>query len=310
MTCFVGIDISKSSLDVAFGFDGDLLQFPNTEDGRSSLSARLLSLSPSLIVCEASGGFEKPLAYCLAEKGLPLAVVNPRQVRDFAKALGILAKTDRLDARVLARFAEAVKPTPRPLPTEEERELSGLLLRRRQLVDMLVMEKNRRDSTAPKLRPSLDEHIDYLQKKLKELEENLNKLLESSSYWREKEDLLRTIIGFGRVVASSLLGLVPEAGKVNRRQIAALTGTTPYAKQSGKRKGSSGIFGGRAEFRSVLYMGTVAAIRWNPKIKEFYERLVRRGKPKMSAITACMRKLVVIANAMLKSGTPFQLEAA
>ncbi len=303
---YVGIDVSKDTLDVAVRPTGQQWRVSNTEEGLGPLVERLQGLSPALVVMEATGGYEVPVAAALGADGLPVAVVNPRQVRDFARATGKLAKTDKLDAQVLALFAERVRPVPRPLPDPQTQELHALLARRRQIVVMLVTEQNRLGSALPSVRPGIQEHIAWLEGKLGELNDGMGKLLRESPLWREKEDLLRGVPGVGPVVTLTLLAELPELGAMDRRQVAALVGVAPLNRDSGTLRGRRSVWGGRAKVRTALYMAALVATRHNPMICVFYQRLLAAGKPKKVALVACMRKLLTILNAMLKHRTPWQ----
>lgn len=303
---FIGIDVSKASLEIADGSTREVWQVDNTVEGIEQLTARLLQLKPELIVLEATGGWEAAAAATLAAAGLPVAVVNARQVRDFAKSLGRLAKTDKIDALVLARFAEAIHPAPSVLPNEQAREFHAILVRRRQLIEMVVAEKNRLPLTHPNLKEHLKKHIAYLETELDELDRELDDRLKASPMWREKDDLLQSVKGVGPVTSKTLLAELPELGHINRKKIAALVGVAPFNRDSGKWHGKRCIWGGRASVRSALYMATMSAIRFNPVIKPYYDHLVQSGKIRMVALVACMRKLLTILNAMLHSGTPWQ----
>jgi transposase len=300
---FVGIDVSKSRLDIATRPTNAGWQVDNTEKGIASLVDKLKQLKPALIVLEATGGYETAVTAALASEGSPVAVVNPRQVRDFAKSLGKLAKTDKIDAALLAHFADAIRPELRLLPDEQTQELQGLLVRRRQLIEMLVAEKNRLPMTHKRLIAGVKEHIQYLEHQLEDLDQEIQDRLRSSPVWREQEDLLRSVPGVGKVLSATILAELPELGKLNRKQIAALVGVAPFNCDSGKKRGKRAIWGGRAFVRSALYMAALSARRFNPVIKSFYEKLVAAGKPFKVAMTACMRKLLTILNAMLHSGT-------
>ncbi len=303
---FVGIDVSKAHLDVAVRPSGERWQFDNTLEGMAPLVIQLLPLPPSLIVLEATGGWEVSVTASLAAAGLAVAVVNPRQVRDFAKSLGRLAKTDKIDAMILARFAEAVRPEVRPLPDAQTQALQAVLVRRRQLIEMLVAEKNRLSLTHATMRPRLAEHITWLETELAELDQQLHDQLQASPVWREKEDLLRSVKGVGPVTATTLLAELPELGLLNRKQIAALVGVAPFNCDSGRHQGKRAIWGGRATVRTCLYMAAMSAVQHNVVIKPFYERLMAAGKKKKVALVACMRKLLTILNAMLRSRKPWQ----
>jgi transposase len=274
------------------------------------LVERLRALSPALIVLEATGGFEASVAALLAAAGLPVVVMNPRLVRNFAKATGKLAKTDRLDARMLALFAQVMRPPVRPLKDEQSRALDALFNRRRQLVDMLTMEKNRLTLATPEVARDIKAHITWLAQRLKDVDGELKTLIERSPVWREKDELLQSVRGVGPVMSITLLAQLPELGTINRRQISALAGTAPLNHDSGKFKGERHVWGGRANVRAVLYMATLAAIRCNPAIKAFHRRLRDAGKKPKVAIVACMRKLLTILNAMLKNKTPWRDELA
>jgi transposase len=306
-TCVnIGIDVSKAHLDIGVRPSGARWEVDNSETDIAGLERKLLELKPTLIVLEATGGYETPVVAALASAGLPVAVVNPRQVRDFAKSLGKLAKTDKIDALVLARFAEAIHPEPRPLPDEQTLQLQAWVVRRRQLIEMLVMEKNRLGQTHKLLRPQVQEHIDWLEEQLADIDDHLRTSLHNSPVWREQEDLLRSVPGVGPVLSVTLLAELPELGQLNRKQIAALVGVAPFNCDSGQMHGKRAIWGGRASVRSVLYMAALSAKRFNPVIRTFYERLVTAGKPAKVALTACMRKLLTILNAMLASHSSWQ----
>lgn len=304
---FIGIDVSKRNLEVAVHESKYRHRCPNQEPHFEKLIIELKALNPERIVVEATGGLEIPVVAALHAAGLPVVVVNPRHARDFAKALGLLAKTDRLDASVLAHFAAAIKPPLRPIKSNAELELDALLARRCQLIEMLTAEKNRR-AAAPTatVRQEVEVHIEWLKQRLGSIDSQLKEQIESSSVWRVKDDLLRSAPGIGRVVSLSLLAELPELGTLNRHQAAKLVGVAPLNCDSGQRRGSRHIYGGRARVRSALYMATLTAIRCNPVIKKFFERLVSKNKPFKVAITACMRKLLTILNLMLKTQTPWR----
>lgn len=302
----VGIDVSKSKLDVAVVPENESWSTANEESGMDHLVKRLKALRPTLIVLEATGGLEIPVVAALASAKLPAVVVNPRQVRDFAKATGKLAKTDAIDALVIARFAEAVRPQIRPIKDQEAKELTALVARRRQLVDMLTAEKNRLNSAPKPVDKSIKEHIAWLEQRLTHINNDLKKTLKESPMWRHKEALLKSSPGVGDVLAVSLLAGVPELGTLNRKEVAALVGVAPLNRDSGQFRGKRTIWGGRKDVRAVLYMATLSAVRFNPVIKRFYDRLTEAGKANKIAITACMRKLLVILNAMVKNDTPWQ----
>lgn len=302
---FVGIDVAQQTLDIAV-FDGPVWQVANNEEGLSALVRDLRDLSAPLAVLEATGGLEIPVAAALAMANVPVAVVNPRQVRDFARSVGLLAKTDRLDAQVLARFAEAVKPTPRPLPDEQTRQLSALMTRRRQVAEMLVMEENRLRQALSSVRAPIQAHIDWLRGQRGELDKELRRLIEQSPVWRAQDHLLQSVKGVGPILSSTLIAALPELGHLSGKRIAALVGVAPFNRDSGTLRGKRTIWGGRAQVRAVLYMAAVAAARSNPVIKRFYEQLLANGKPRKVALVACMRKMLVILNAIVKHRMPWQ----
>jgi transposase len=303
---FIGVDVSKERLDVAVGSSGETISFANSEDGIALLSDFIKPQAPALVLFEATGGWEMNAVHHLAAQRLPLVVLNPRQVRDFAKATGQLAKTDAIDARVLARFGQAVRPEVRPLKPEELRKLDALITRRRQIVEMITAEQNRRGSAPEWIRPDIEELIAILKKRLAAINRELNKLIRKSPLWREKDRILQSFPGVGPVTASTMIAALPELGSLNRRQIAALVGVAPLNCDSGTHKGKRKIWGGRADIRSVLYMCAVTAARCNPVIREIYQRLLRAGKPNKVVRTACMRKVLVILNAMMRSKTCWQ----
>jgi transposase len=279
------------------------LSAPNTEAGIAQILTRLRAVSPTLVVMEATGGLEIPLTGALAAAGIPVVVVNPRQVRDFAKATGKLAKTDALDAQMLARFADVMRPEPRPLPDAETRALAALLSRRRQLVEMLTAERNRLMSVLTPVRKSLRTHIAWLERAIQQTDTALTEAIRQSPVWREKEELLQSTPGVGPVVTTTLLATLPELGALTGKQISALVGVAPFNRDSGMLRGTRTVWGGRAQVRAVLYMGALVATRFNPVIRAFYQRLCAAGKAKKVALTACMRKLLTILNAMMKHRT-------
>lgn len=306
---FIGIDVAKAHLDIAVLPSGESWTVSNDEMGIDTLVQRLQAFSPTCVVLEATGGLEMPVTVALASVKLPVVVVNPRQTRDFAKATGQLAKTDAIDAQTLARFGQAIRPEPRALKDAQTQELSALLVRRRQLVDMLTAEQNRL-ATAPKgVRRDIKAHIQWLEKRLQDVDTDLRKSIKASPVWREQDQLLRSVPGVGPILSISLLAGLPELGTLNRRQIAALVGVAPFNCDSGTYRGKRRIWGGRASLRSVLYMSTLSAVRFNPIIRAFYERLRSAGKAYKVAMTACMRKLLTILNAMVKNHTPWQAES-
>jgi len=303
---FVGIDVAKDSLEVA-STTGMKKSFSNTREGHEGIEGFLKPLNPALVVLEATGGYEFAVVEYLAIRGLPVAVVNPRQVRDFAKALNILAKTDRIDAGVIARFALAVKPEPRPLKDAQAQKLDAFVARRRQLVEMIAAEKNRLPLAREWVREDIVATIAWLTKSVEKINKDVEDLIKGSPLWRTKETLLRTAKGIGRVTAFSLVCDLPELGTLNRQKIAALVGLVPFNRDSGKVRGKREIWGGRGHLRSVLYMATLAAKRSNPLIKPLYDRLIAKGKLPKVALVACMRKLLTILNAMVKTNTPFEV---
>lgn len=297
---FVGIDVSKAALDVAVHRPATRWTVDYTEAALPPLGARLTALAPALIVLEATGGLEVPLVGALAVAGLPVVVVNPRQVRDFAKATGQLAKTEPLDAAVLAHFAAAVRPPVRPLPDAATQGLAAVVTRRRQLVDMLTAERNRLSCAPPGLRKELQAHIRWLERRIAGLDTELDQAIRTSPVWRAQEDLLRSAPGVGPIVARTLLAQLPELGTLSPKPLAALVGVAPLNRDSGLFRGRRQVWGGRAAVRAVLYMGTLAAVRFNPVLRAFYQRLRAAGKLPKVALTACMHKLLTILNAMLK----------
>lgn len=303
---FVGIDVSKTHLDIAVIPTGELWQTDNTTEGVEELERKLSQLEPTLIILEATGGLEMDAVGALAAKGLPVAVINPRQARDFAKSIGRLAKTDKIDAQMLARFGDAVRPEPYSMPSEEAIQLRGIMVRRRQLIEMLVAEKNRMYMAHKMIKPRLKEHIAYLTRELEELDQELRNQLQQSPIWREKDDLLRTVPGVGPVTATTLLAELPELGKLNRKEIAALVGVAPFNCDSGGMRGKRAIWGGRACVRHTLYMATLSASQHNPIIRSHYNHLIQQGKPSKVALVACMRKLLTILNAMIHTMTSWQ----
>jgi transposase len=308
----VGIDVAKAELVIAARPAGETWAVANDEAGVRELAARLRGGAPELVVLEATGGYELLAVAALAAAGLPVVVVNPRQVRDFAKATGQLAKTDRIDAGVLALFAERVRPDVRPLPTAEAQGLDALLTRRRQLLEMLQAERNRLGQVFGRgQRPvakSLTAHIAYLEREVRGADAELGAMIRESPVWRERDDLLRSVPGVGRVVALTLLAELPELGRLSRREIAKLVGVAPLSRDSGTARGRRFVQGGRASVRAVLYMAALVASRRNPVIAAFYQRLVAAGKPKQLALVACMRKLLTMLNAMVRSGSPWRYD--
>ncbi len=306
---FVGIDVAKATLDLAVRPSGERWQVANEEAALLPLLTRLQALRPTLVVLEATGGWEHAVVAALAAAGLPIVVANPRQVRDFARATGQLAKTDAIDAQTLALFAERVRPTPRLLPDEAAQALDAVLTRRRQLLEMLTAERNRLGLARAPVARRIRTHIRWLQRELAEVDRDLGRLIEQSPVWRAQDDLLQSVPGVGPIVSRTLLGELPELGRLTHKQIAALVGVAPLARDSGTLRGRRLVWGGRAPVRAVLYMGALVATRWNPVIRAFYQRLRAAGKPKKVALVACMRKLLTILNAMTRSSTAWRHSA-
>lgn len=304
--CFVGIDVSKATLDVATLPKEESWHVEQTEAGIHALVEALKLLAPWLIVLEATGGLEAPVTAALAIARLPVVVVNPRQARDFARATGQLAKTDAIDACLLARLGATLKPDVRPLKDAQTQELEALLTRRRQIVDMLTMEKNRLHAARKRVQRDIVAHIDWLAKRLNGVDGDLKGTVAANDAFRLKDELIRSVPGAGHVLSLTLLAGLPELGGLNRREIAALVGVAPLNCDSGTRRGSRRIWGGRAAVRTVLYMATISAIRCNPVIRAFHARLRASGKAPKVAIVACMRKLLTILNTMLRTNTPWQ----
>ncbi len=302
MEKFAGIDVAKETLEI-FVTPDIKKSFPNNDEGRKDLARFLSDVRPKLIVLEATGGYQVPVVETLALRNLPIVVINPRQVRDFAKATGRLAKTDSIDAEMIARFGEVIRPEARALKDKDANRLQTLVARRRQLVEMVAMERNRLETTPDWMRPDIEAHIEWLKECIGKLDKDIASFIRKSPLWREKENLLRSVKGIGPVNASMLLARLPELGQLNRKKISALAGLAPFNRDSGKYRGKRTIFGGRADVRSALYMAALTAIRHNMVIKTFYERLVHAGKLPKVAITACMRKLLVILNAMVRTNT-------
>jgi len=303
---YVGIDVSKARLDVAVRPSGEPVSVTSDASGITTLIAQLSQVRPALIVMEATGGLERPLLRALVDAALPVIVVNPRQVRDFAKATGQLAKTDALDAQVLARFAEVIRPTLRVFPDPQTQELAALLARRRQVLAMQGAEQNRLDRAPDRVRKRIEAHLRWLRDELARLDEDLDDLIQQSSVWRAREELLQSVPGIGPVMSRTVLAELPELGLLNRKQIAALVGVAPFNRDSGRLRGHRTIWGGRAPVRRVRYMAALVATRWNPVIRLFYQRLRAAGKAPKGALVAAMRKLLTILNAMVHHGTPWQ----
>lgn len=304
---YLGIDVSKATLQVAERSGAKSFEVSNDETGFKELSRRLKRLQPQLIVLEATGGYEREVVLWLGAEGFPVAVVNPRQVRDFAKALGKLAKTDAIDAAVLARFAEVIQPQAQPPKAAEVAELQELVVRRRQLVGMLTAERNRRQQArTAKVQRAIDESIHWLKKQLADLDGDIDNKLRSSDLWKADIDLLSSVPSVGPVLSMTLVSDLPELGTLNRKQIAALVGVAPLNRDSGQFRGQRTTWGGRGNVRAALYMAALVGTRHNPLLRALYARLVARGKPKKLAIVACMRKLLTVLNAIAKSRKPWQ----
>jgi transposase len=307
---FVGIDVAQAELVIALRPTEESWTVGNDEPGIAALIRRLRPLAVTLIVLEATGGYERAVVAALATAGVPIVVANPRHVRDFARGTGQLAKTDQVDAQILALFAERVHPTPRPLPDAATRALEALLARRRQLLDMLTAERNRLAHAGPPIAQDLRRHIRWLERRVGKLDNDLDQQIQRSPVWRTQDDLLQSTPGVGPVLSRTLLAALPELGRLTHKQIAALVGVAPLARDSGTRRGHRRVWGGRAAVRAVLYMGALAAAHHNPVIRAFYQRLVTAGKPKKVALTACMHKLLTILNAMVRSNTVWRANVA
>lgn len=302
---YVGLDVSKSYLDVAFEPARAPQRVAHTDEGIAALVAHVQALAPALIVLEATGGYETAVATALAVAGLPVALVNPRQVREFARALGRLAKTDTLDAHVLALFASRVRPAPRPLPDDAQQALAALVARRRQLVEMLTAERLRLPVAQGPIRHDVQAHIHWLEQRVKDSDQALRSTLKASPLWQATTRLLQSVPGIGPTTAAVLIADLPELGRLTRQQLAALVGVAPFNHDSGRHRGVRTIWGGRATVRQALYMATLVATRHNPVIRAFYRRLLAAGKPKLVALVAGMRKLLTIINAIVKSQQPW-----
>jgi transposase len=297
---YVGIDVSKGRLDVAIGEQGLFWNVANDEKGIAQLVERMKEVRPELIVLESTGGLELPVMAELYACKIPVALVNPGRVREFARSIGLLAKTDKLDARLLARFAEAVRPPVTRLPDEQEQHLIALVTRRRQLIEMLVAEENRLNTVRLSLRENLEEHITWLRQALKELDQEIQEFIQQSPVWKSKADLLLSVPGVGPVTACTLLAELPELGTLDRKRIAALVGVAPFNDDSGHRRGKRRVKGGRSSVRNVLYMAALSASKFNPILSRFYQSMIKRGKEKKVALIAVMRKLLTFLNAILR----------
>ncbi|MGL5833879.1 MAG: IS110 family transposase [Waterburya sp.] len=307
---WVGIDVCQKYLDVYVRPIGNLFQVANNEVGISRLVQTLTEIKPELIVLEATGGMEIDATVKLIEAGLAVAVINPRQARDFAKATGTLAKTDAIDAKLLAHFADAIRPEVREISDESSRQLEDLVARRRQISDMITAEKNRRRGKTNSVQTDINEHIEWLEKRLKEIESQIKSAIAINEDWQQKLKLLTSVPGVGEVVAITLISSLPELGRLSHKSISYLVGVAPLNKDSGKFRGQRRIWGGRAKIRCVLYMAALVAIRFNPPIKAFYERLIQKGKLKKVAITACMHKLLIFLNAMMRNNQGWQTQSS
>jgi transposase len=305
---FIGIDVAKAQLDIAVRPTGERWAVTNDDAGIAALVTRLQEIAPQLIVLEATGGYQRTVVATLAAVGLPVVVINPRQARDFAKATGQLAKTDSLDAHALAHFAAAVRPVLRPLPDAQTEELRAILARRRQRIAMRTAEQNRLSGASQRLRADIQAHITWLDTRLVTLDDDLDTTLRASPVWREREALFRSVPGIGPVCTRTLLLDLPELGTLSRQSLAALVGVAPFHQDSGTLRGTRTVWGGRAHVRAALYMSTLVAVRYNPVLVGFYQRLRAAGKAAKVALTACMRKLLTILNAMVKHHTPWQPE--
>jgi transposase len=304
---YVGIDVSKDRLDVHVRPGGEAFAVARDGEGLAALVERLKALAPHLVAVEATGGFEMTAAAAIAGADLPLVVVNPAQVRHYAQALGRRSKTDRGDAEVIARFVEATRPEPRPLPDEATQALGDLITRRRQIIAMMVAERQRATRLPKRLKRSCERVVRMLEKELAALDQDIDTTVRGSPAWRAKEDLLASVPSIGDITARSLIAELPELGKLDRRQIAALVGVAPFTRQSGQWRGKSFIGGGRPAVRATLFMATMSAVRHNPTIRAFRQRLLAKGKPKMVVMVACMRKLLTILNAVLRDQRPWQI---
>ena len=307
---FVGIDVAKATLDIALRPSKQLWQIIYDDAQIEALVTQLSELSPTLIVIEATGGLERILVAALVAAKLPVVVINPRLARDFAKAIGRLAKTDRIDAQVLAHYGEAIRPSLRPLPDADTQQLRALVDRRRQLMDMMSAEQSRLNTSSARIRDSIEHHLTWLRQQVAKLDDDLDGMLKASSLWREYDAILQSTPGVGPVLSRTLISQLPELGDLNRKEVAALVGVAPFNRDSGTWRGRRTIWGGRATVRAVLYMSTLVATRYNPVIREFYERLLVSGKVKKVALIACMRNLLTILNAMIKHQQPWQPRVA
>ncbi len=306
---WVGIDVCQKYLDVYIRLSGKLFQVTNNKVGISKLVQTLKKIQPELIVIEATGGMEIDVTVELTTAELAVAVINPRQARDFAKATGQLAKTDAIDAKVLAHFADAIRPEVRAISDESSRQLEDLVARRRQISDMITAEKNRRRGKTNSVKTSIDEHVEWLEEQLKEIESKIKSAIAVNPDWQQKMDLLTSVPGIGEIVAVTLISSLPELGKISHKSISYLVGVAPLNRDSGKFRGKRKIWGGRTKVRCLLYMAALVAVRFNPIIKTFYERLISKGKLKKVALTASLHKLLIILNAMMKQNSSWKPQA-
>ena len=307
---YVGVDVSKATLDAASWTSNEYKRFRNDRTGIQELIEWLKTLQPELLVLEATGGLELPFVAELAYAKIPIAVVNPRRIREFARSIGQLAKTDKLDAKVIAHFGAATHPEARKLPTNDEEKLTALITRRRQIIEMLTAEKNRVHSARFSMKERIETHLSWLDGELRDLDNEITKFIHQSLIWKEKDKLLRSVPGVGPVTSATILAMLPELGTLNRQKIAALVGVAPVNKDSGKRQKKRRVYGGRANVRSVLYMAALSASKHNPRIKRFYDHLIQMGKEKKVALTACMRKLLVILNAIMRVNQNYDIKPA
>lgn len=303
---YIGIDVAAATLEVACHGNNDTTTFTNDDTGIATLVSAVTARQPSLVVLEATGGWELPVAVALNAAKVAVAIVNPRQMRDFAKATGKLAKTDAIDAHVIAHFAQAIRPKVRPLADEQARALSELVTRRRQLVEMLTQEKNRRHGASRPMRARLQKHIEWLEGELQGAEDELASRMRETPLWHDKDDLMQSVPGVGPVLSTTIISELPELGTLDRKQIAALVGVAPLNRDSGNSHGKRRIWGGRASVRRVLYMAATVAVRCNPVLRDFFAKLTAAGKPFKVAITACMHKLLLILNAMVRDNRHWQ----
>jgi transposase len=303
---FVGIDVAKDTFSVAVHETGQAWTGANDAAGIADTIDRLLALRPALVLLEATGGLERPLLTALDAVEIPAEPINPSKIRAFAKAIGRLAKTDAVDAQVIAHYAAAITPTPRARPNAAAQELKALITRRRQLVDMRTAEKNRLHTVLPSLRAGIETHIAWIDEQIATIDHDLDAAMGANTTWKKRESQLRSVPGVGPVIARTLIASLPELGQLNRKQIAALVGVAPLNRDSGRYHGKQITWGGRSAVRTALHMGAMTAIRWNPILKDFYDRLVTAGKAAMVALTACIHKLLTILNAMVRDGTLWQ----